>query len=665
MRTYQGMDLSVYRTAGEARNMQRVEVFLQSVSMSGSTNNTATSSSVGAATTDLSYVTISGEASLSAERQLLAASPIVLTDTGANGSVTISLTASLIDHGTLAGLTDDDHTQYILANGTRPLTSAWDAGNFAITLGSVVGKSGNLTVTSALGAKLTLLTTSATLEDATGTSSINFNFPSTSAPSLSFTSAGVVLPSNILQFALSGSTSGVVTAINASIINSNATGSAKIISSKASISGTSAGLGQVVFGLECFDIGPSSGNWGQRTTSKIIGQHLGMRFDSAPASIFANAKAAGILLGSTGTLNSQTLPSWVGLGIGALSCAATDKVSIAVGDSIQVSSGAKIILDGAVTVSGAGAAGSGTYTLTVGDTYLAYNSGATQLDLFVDAAQAFHFDAGGAAGTSRCYGALTVSAGLGVTAGGATITAGDLTVTADNIVVTAGNITATAGDLIAGSDVFLTGLLNFEGVGGNTTLQYSGGLLRTTVDGATIGDWYSSGIDLASGKQYGINSTRLVLTESALTYNPASAGTFTWTITDALLLQSQDNATTRTVFDVFRNSSTGSRVMFQVRDSTNIALRITSNAGTPQIGLYTASPVTQAADVGALTYGEGAAADGTLPSVPDPADTPLTADALRDDLVANTIPAIRDGLQELTAKINAMRTYVRNLGITA
>ncbi len=43
------------------------------------------------------------------------------------------------DHGELAGLTDDDHTQYILHNGTRAMTANWDIGNFDITLKSLTG----------------------------------------------------------------------------------------------------------------------------------------------------------------------------------------------------------------------------------------------------------------------------------------------------------------------------------------------------------------------------------------------------------------------------------------------------------------------------------------------------------------------------------------------
>lgn len=42
------------------------------------------------------------------------------------------------DHGGLAGLTDDDHTQYLLAAGTRALTGNWDAGSFSITAADLI-----------------------------------------------------------------------------------------------------------------------------------------------------------------------------------------------------------------------------------------------------------------------------------------------------------------------------------------------------------------------------------------------------------------------------------------------------------------------------------------------------------------------------------------------
>lgn len=50
-----------------------------------------------------------------------------------NGSTMGPLgTSSITDHGALTGLSDDDHPQYILANGTRPLTANWDVGSFEV-----------------------------------------------------------------------------------------------------------------------------------------------------------------------------------------------------------------------------------------------------------------------------------------------------------------------------------------------------------------------------------------------------------------------------------------------------------------------------------------------------------------------------------------------------
>jgi hypothetical protein len=42
-----------------------------------------------------------------------------------------------IDHGGLDGLLDDDHTQYLLADGSRELTDNWDVGNYTITADNV------------------------------------------------------------------------------------------------------------------------------------------------------------------------------------------------------------------------------------------------------------------------------------------------------------------------------------------------------------------------------------------------------------------------------------------------------------------------------------------------------------------------------------------------
>lgn len=47
----------------------------------------------------------------------------------------------------------------------------------------------------------------------------------------------------------------------------------------------------------------------------------------------------------------------------------------------------------------------------------------------------------------------------------------------------------------------------------------------------------------------------------------------------------------------------------------------------------------------------GAAADGTLVTVTDPSDSPADADALRDDLVTNTIANLRDNQEEFQAAL--------------
>lgn len=53
----------------------------------------------------------------------------------------------------------------------------------------------------------------------------------------------------------------------------------------------------------------------------------------------------------------------------------------------------------------------------------------------------------------------------------------------------------------------------------------------------------------------------------------------------------------------------------------------------------------------------------TLAAIPDPADTPLTADALRDDLVANVLPKIRDAISSISAYHNGTRTPLVTIGL--
>ncbi len=48
------------------------------------------------------------------------------------------------DHGQLLGLSDDDHTQYLLTNGTRALTGNWNVGSYSITALEYYGKGSTL-----------------------------------------------------------------------------------------------------------------------------------------------------------------------------------------------------------------------------------------------------------------------------------------------------------------------------------------------------------------------------------------------------------------------------------------------------------------------------------------------------------------------------------------
>jgi hypothetical protein len=81
-----------------------------------------------------------------------------------------------------------------------------------------------------------------------------------------------------------------------------------------------------------------------------------------------------------------------------------------------------------------------------------------------------------------------------------------------------------------------------------------------------------------------------------------------------------------------------------------------------KLGFYGATTVARQTIV-ALTDSTSGTANDTLQAIPDPADAPASADALRDDLVANALPAIRNDLADLAAKVNAIRTALANLGL--
>ncbi|HNU81939.1 MAG TPA: hypothetical protein PKO05_00720 [Thermoanaerobaculia bacterium] len=80
------------------------------------------------------------------------------------------------------------------------------------------------------------------------------------------------------------------------------------------------------------------------------------------------------------------------------------------------------------------------------------------------------------------------------------------------------------------------------------------------------------------------------------------------------------------------------------------------------VGLTTGS---QSAAIADLSGTVGGVAGDALTAVTDPADTPADADALRDDLVTNTIPTIEANFTDLQAKVNAILAALRAANIIA
>lgn len=73
----------------------------------------------------------------------------------------------------------------------------------------------------------------------------------------------------------------------------------------------------------------------------------------------------------------------------------------------------------------------------------------------------------------------------------------------------------------------------------------------------------------------------------------------------------------------------------------------------------------QIAAQAALTDNSGGTGSETLAVIAMPADTPASADALRDDLVANALPAIKNAIASLAAKQNAIIAAMKASGAMA
>ncbi len=90
-----------------------------------------------------------------------------------------------------------------------------------------------------------------------------------------------------------------------------------------------------------------------------------------------------------------------------------------------------------------------------------------------------------------------------------------------------------------------------------------------------------------------------------------------------------------------------------------------TSAGGTLIDLGSEISQSQQADIGVLVDGIGGTVDLSLAAITDPADAPATADVLREDLVANALPELRDALSSIADQVNDIRTALRNLTLMA
>jgi hypothetical protein len=560
-----------------------------------------------------------------------------------------------LDADTLDGI---DSLGFIKANGTVPLTSAWDAGNFAITLGSVVGKSGNLSIAAAASGGLTLSgSTGSIVFNPSADSTITMAVPGTAgsgaATLLAVAATSGLGVSRVLSFQVGVNTTSLTASGILATLTQTGTGSSYgIFVAGQHQAGTTNLSGQRCVAIESQASYSAASAMGNKTTDRLSGvtSVLGWANNSAIGGVAAgNMKSWGFFTGNASTPNP--LPGlWAGYICGSRPTGLGDAASVGFHsrEDIQLETNAtytgKLIFDGVATLSPSITQGSTTFTaLTKGTSYMVYNRATPRIDVFAVGAQAFHFDAGGAAGTSRCYGNMLIS--------GTTTSTGLITASV-GLTATTGDIRAEVGDVFSASDLRLNvnGRIVFDTDGtDNDYMQFASSLLRTTLGGVTISDFYSGGQELGSGMAYRINAGRIILNETSLTHDPASEALFTFTLKDALLIQSNGNATTRNVCDIFRNSSTGTRTMLKVRDSTTSAFDVVSAAGVPQIGFYGVAPASRPAAY-TQTYAT-AARTHVAAAVATTAATNIGPFGYTTAAQADAIPV---AINELKALINAM-----------
>lgn len=120
-----------------------------------------------------------------------------------DGTIAYAASTGVTDHGALTGLSDDDHTIYLLASGARALAGNWSLGGFNLTGAANISGTGSVALSSS-AADLSLYGDTGIQVDAFGTG-FNLYAPATVA----LTADGATLQMNALFFDANIGASGV------------------------------------------------------------------------------------------------------------------------------------------------------------------------------------------------------------------------------------------------------------------------------------------------------------------------------------------------------------------------------------------------------------------------------------------------------------------------
>ena len=187
--------------------------------------------------------------------------------------------------------------------------------------------------------------------------------------------------------------------------------------------------------------------------------------------------------------------------------------------------------------------------------------------------------------------------------------------------------------------------------------------IETSLSGANIAADFH--IDLYNNTSAGAEEKFRLKSNSSIVVSLTSSTTVRelYSIVPSWGVSTDANRTGRVVFNVYdttarevlRIEASGSAGMF---GAFGVAAVVRPTAYTQT---YSTATKTHAARTAVtLTDNSAGTANTTVEALPDPADTPLTADALRDDIVTNLLPALRNNFADIVAQINALKTDIDN-----